>query len=806
MGHVTANEPNPIPSLLNPGDHGLPQPLTPLIGREAELDALLQLLHRDGTRLVTLTGPPGIGKTRLALAATSEWQRVTGCAVHYIPLAAVRHPNFVLSALARALGLPTARREPLIDRLVAALRGPPTLLVLDNFEHVVAAAADVADLLTRCPRLIALVTSRAVLRVRGEHRWTVPPLAVPPADAPVATLPSYASVALLLDRARAVDPTLTLNDANAASIASICRRLEGIPLAIELAAARLKVFSPAMLLGRLERGLPELRGGARDLPARHQTLYDAIAWSDGLLEPEERRLFQQLAVFVGGWTLEAAEAVCAEDTSPAVQQAVLDGQASLLEKSLIYRTAGPDGAPRFGMLGMIREYALEHLKSNGDWDTLRARHAAYYLARVEETAAHLYQADQALWMERLEQELGNLHAALRWLIDHGEKEDALRFGAALENFWLVHDHLGAGQRWLDEILAMPGDAPPLVAAQARNALATLLVRQGEFTRARALYEINLVLYHEIGDEALHVQTLLDLGSLHFITGDLARATQYFEDTLARGWRVGARRTVARTLNRLGEIARLRGDDETAAAHYEESLVIWRVLAEKERLAMVLHNLAPVVARQGDQRRAAALFDESLSISWELRNIHGAAICLAGIAGAVGGGWAEAIQAAKLLGAADAFRASIGVQWEPTDQAEYERSVSVARAVLGDAAFAAAWTSGQAMTLADAVDLARRLLATGAVGGRRHSSLPRPRRSEQGRLLSGLTRREYQVAVEVSLGRTNREIADRLSISEKTVEMHVSNSLSKLGLRSRAQLAVWVAASAQASSSGESAAH
>ncbi|MDI3341912.1 MAG: tetratricopeptide repeat protein [Sphaerobacter sp.] len=656
MGDSLGRQPNFVLPVLRAGAAALPRPLTPLIGREAELAALQRLLQRGTARLVTLTGPPGVGKTRLALAAAEQWRQDTGHAVHYRSLETVRTPARVLPAIAQALGVPAAGAASRPDPLVARLRGAPTLLVLDSFEPVVAAAPAIAGLLLACPQLTVLVTSRAPLRVSGEQVWPVPPLALP--GSATAALAACPAVALLLERARAADPHLTLTDADEATLAAICVRLEGIPLAIELAAARLRVCSPTLLLERLERCLPFLRPGARDQPARHQSLHAAIAWSDALLAPPERRLLQRLAVFVDGWTLAAAEAVCPEDEHPATT-AVLDGLAELLEQSLIQRGTGADGEPRFGMLAMVREYALGQLAAHGDLERLRARHAAYYQALVAAAAAHLYRADQACWMDRLEVELGNLHAGWRWLVERGAKEAALRFAAALENFWLVHDHLRLGQRWLEESLGMPGDVPPLVAARARGALAALLVRQGTLARARALYEVNLVLAHLVGEDALRAQTLLELGGLAFIAGDLAQAAAHFEGALALGRRIGDRRTVARTLNRLGELARLRGHDAEAARRYEESLAVWRTLAEAERIAMVLHNLAPVVARRGDRRRALALFAESLALSAALRNGHGAALCLAGLAGALGGGWAEALASARALRSLEPSRLATG---------------------------------------------------------------------------------------------------------------------------------------------------
>lgn len=486
---------------------------------------------------------------------------------------------------------------------------------------------------------------------------------------------------------------------------------------------------------------------------------------------------------MGGWTLDAAVAVGAgREGDFAAERGVVDGIASLLDKSLLHRRVQPDGEPRFGMLETVREYGAEQLATSGEEAEVRRRHAAYYDALTARAEPHLYGAAQAAWLECLEREHNNLRAALGWLLDSGDTEAALRIVGQVQNFWVVHDHLSEGQRWTEAALTVAPDAPTAARARACSAAATFALRLGEYDLARTRREQTLAASRALGDDRLTAQTLLDLGSVAAVTGDTARAAALFTESLALARQVGDTRTEARALNQLGEIARHGGDDAGAAAYYEASLHVWRTLGEKERIAMALHNLGPVAHRRGDVTRAIAALTESIDLSWELRHAHGAAICLFAIAGvvAVRG---RAADAARLLGASDALRASIGVRWEPVDRAEYERSVAATRADLDALSFAVARAEGAAMTLAQAVTCARDVLAhcpSGRAGGAADHALPGTQ----------LTRRERQVVAHVAQGMSNREIAQALFIAEKTVEMHVSNSLGKLGFRSRAQLAAW----------------
>ena len=768
----------------------LPMPPTPLIGRAAESAAVRRLLAQPEVRCITLTGAPGIGKTRLALQVASAGGFADG--VTFLSLAPIRDPGLVMPAIAHAVRAKGASERPPVERAQAALRRKAMLLVLDNFEQVLGAAPLISELLMACPAVKVLVTSRAVLHLRGEYEFIVPPLALPdPARLPaVETLARCEAVALFLQRARAMIPGFRLTAENARAVADICVRLDGLPLAIELAVPRLKLFSPQTLQARLAHRLAWLTDGPQDLPSRQQTLRNAIAWSDELLAPFERLLFRALAVFVGGWTLEAAEAVGAAVANAVASptSAVADGLAALIDQSLVRHGTPAPREPRFGMLETVREYGAEQLVASGREDAARRAHARYYVALAERIEPQLYGPDQAMWMESVEREHGNIRAALAWLLDRDEIGMALRLSGCLQNFWVVHDHFSEGQQWLATILARSGQAPAMQRIKALRGAATLALRRGDYARAGAWREESLALCREIGDPQLIAESLLTLGSVAAVQGESDRAIALFTESLTLARQVNDRRTIAHVLSQTGEMARLRGDDARAVELYEESLTLWRAMGETERVAMVLHNLGPVIYRQGDPRRAAALLAESLALSWELRNTHGSAICLVGIAGVIGAR-GKALAAARLLGAADALRTAVGVQWEPVDRSEFDRSMATVRAHLNAETLATAWTEGAFLTLEQAVAAARAVLPEMA----RPPSQPRPTQDRVPGADIGLTRREREVVSAVARGMTNREIADTLFIAEKTVEMHVSNSLSKLGFRARAQLAAWEAA-------------
>jgi predicted ATPase len=483
--------------------HNLPAQLTPLIGRVQEVAAACTLLRRPEVRLATFTGTGGIGKTRLALQIAEELLDVFADGVYFVSLAPLSDPELVLPTLTQTLGLKEMGNQSLLDLLKAYLRNKHLLLFLDNFEQVVTTAPLLVELLRTCPYLKILVTSRTLLRVSGEHEFTVSPLAVPDlSQLPVPeALSQYAAVALFLQRAQALRPDFRMTSANAPTIAEICVRLDGLPLALELAAARIKLFSPQALLIRLGQRLQVLTSGTRDAPARQQTLRNTIEWSYNLLDASERRLFRQISVFVGGCTLHAVEAVCVALGDEA--GAVLNGAASLIDKNLLQQIEQDEEEPRFVMLETLREFGLECLTTSGETEATRHAHAAYYLQLAEEAVPKWFGPEQKAWFDRLEREHDNLRAALNWLLEQGEEREsiemALRLGVALWYFWLIRFHRSEGQDFLERALARSKGITVTVRAKALWAAGNLAGYRGDFARGEVLCQESLALFREVRD-------------------------------------------------------------------------------------------------------------------------------------------------------------------------------------------------------------------------------------------------------------------------------------------------------------------
>ena len=602
--------------------HNLPVQLTPLIGREEEVAAVQRLLQRQEVRLLTLTGPGGIGKTRLALQVAAELTEVFNDGVFFVNLAPISDVALVVPTVAQALGVKEAAGRPLLDLLSAWLHEKAFLLLLDNFEQVVGAAVEVAELLARCPKLKVLVTSRAVLHVRGEQVFAVPPLALPDRiHVPdLAALSQYEAVALFIARAQAVKPAFQVTNANAPAVAELCVRLEGLPLAIELAAARITLLPPAALLSRLGRRLQMLSGGARDAPRRQQTLRNTIAWSYDLLEAGEQRLFRRLSVFVGGAPLVAIEALsttlCDEPGS------VLDGIASLIDKSLLRQSESEAEEPRFVMLETIREYGLEVLEALGEVEATRQAHAVYYLKFAQEAALKLAGAQQQEWFARLERDHENLRAALDWLLEGQQAELALQLCNELWWFWLIQNHLSEGRTSLEKALQAAGEVTKAVRAEVLNGLGLLLVNLGDNEQAEEPLEESIALYRELGDRVnINIGwPTHNLGLALFNQGEYTRARALLEESLTRFSEIGDKAGRAYSLCNLTLLYGVQGEYVTARSCAQESQALFKELEDNTGIASVLINLATVLFEsQGETAALDAVLDEYLTLAREAGN-------------------------------------------------------------------------------------------------------------------------------------------------------------------------------------------
>jgi predicted ATPase len=731
----------------------LPVQRTAFIGREHEADGLRQLLSRPDVQLVTLTGPGGIGKTRLALQVIGEIERQFPAGVCFVALSAIGENSLIPSTIAQAMGVRETGNSSSQESLIEYVGGlsQPMLLLLDNFEHLISAAPVVAQMLTAAPKLKVVVTSQAPLHVYGEHEFPVPPLALPDPKSvpPLEVLSRLPAIALFMARAQAVKHEFALTKENATSVAAVCARLDGLPLAIELAAARIKLLSPSAMLARLESRLNMLTGGARDLPTRQQTLRNTVDWSYGLLNGAEQTLFRRLSVFTSGCTLEGVEAVC--DTKGDLGLDVLDAMASMVDKSLVQQVEQVDKETRFFMLSTIREYALERLAQSTDESATRRAHAAYFLVLAEEGAEDI--AAHPEWLDRFEVEHDNFRLALDYLIKIGDADWGLRIGAALFRFWETREHLTEGRDAINRVLALEGaPARPKLRARmlfaaavlaseqgdygcaqtmfedslntclelhdkhgvavALNGLAVMARDRGEIAAASLLFEQCVAIWKELGDPADIARALSNLASMMKLQGEYERASSLYDECLTMFRGIGDRASVAWTLNYQGDVAREKADFLAARSFCEQSLSEFRQLRDSWGIASTLSDLASLSCDQGNNHEARRLYGKSIKMFQELghkRGIARALECLAVSAAAQ----SNAEQSLHLAGAAAALRQRLGAPLTPADQFKLEKALEFARRTLGGGA-GTAWMEGWAMPIEQAV--------REAIGGETESDL------------------------------------------------------------------------------------
>jgi predicted ATPase/DNA-binding CsgD family transcriptional regulator len=817
---------------LDAHPHNLPIVRGRLLGRERELAQARALLLRDDVGLLTLTGPGGTGKTRLSLEIAAALIDRFADGVFFVNLVPIADPNLVPSTIAQVLGIREMGGQPILDSLKEHVRSKQLLLVLDNFEQVLPAAPGVAAVLSASDALKVLVTSRASLEVRDEFELAVPPLALPdtgPAQ-DIAELSSSPAVALFVERASAARPDFALTNENARDVAEICARLDGLPLAIELAAARCRLLSPRAVLTRLDHRLALLTAGPRDLPERQRTLRDTIGWSYDLLDVAEQRLFRRLGAFVGGCTLEAIEAICDPDGGLGI--GVFDGVASLSAKSLLRQDA-VDGEPRFWMLETIREYALERLTECGEAAETRRRHAQHMLGLADGSEPRLQRDPHGAHLARMELEHDNMRAALTWgLLDANSPELGLRLAGELTYFWFLGGHYREGRSWLQQAMTVtpvpsererarvvygagfltysPGDYrtadallsealalyrkldDPYGIGPALASLGIVCLYQGEYERAHPLLLESLSLQRSLGDEHGIARALNNLGFAAYLAGDLDEATRLLEEALARSRAIGDDQGASVRLNHFAEVLRLRGEYAQATATVETSLVLAGRANFEEGKARAFQRLGHLGIDRGDAASARASYVSGIEGASRIGHRPLVVECLEGLA-ALEARWGAPDAAIRLFAAADTAREEMGSTLAPYRRLDRDRALAELRTRVGDRRLDAAWSGGRSMTVVDAIDYAlslemrvpevERTVPDRPTAGIPSSEMQRDRSSP-------LSAREEEVAALVARGLTNRQIAAQLVIAERTAGSHIAHILDKLGVTTRTQIAVW----------------
>jgi predicted ATPase len=682
----------------------VPAPASSFIGREREVRALCDLIERDDVRLVTITGPGGIGKTRIALRAAADLQTRFEDGVAIVFLAPVSNPGMVAPAIAEALGVPeTAGRDP-VDALKDFLRSRRLLLVLDNFEHLVESATVVSELLEAAEHLKVLVTSREVLRLSGEREFPVQPLSLPESGVTHSTeeLARFEAVQLFVDRAQAVQHDFVLTDELAPVVVEICRRLDGLPLAIELAAAQVRMLTPQAIASRLDRRLNFLTGGARDLPQRQRTLRATIEWSYDLLDEADRVLFERLSVFAGGWTLDAAEEVFAAEGG----LDVIEGLASLVEKSMVHRGRAAQGEPRFELLETIREFALDRLEKRGDAESVRRAHALFFLRLALEAEPLLRTGEQDRCAERLAAENDNLRAAMRWSLDRGEPGRVARMGQALWLFWWTRGLLQEAVAWMEEVLSAGEKLSTGERAMATVALGVSAFTQGDSVRAVPNLRTAVALSREVGDRRGMANALISLAVAIAQTEGATRGEEMAREAVATFRELQDEWGIATALGGLGRILILAERTEEAVPMLEESVAVARELGPQVLLGLSLLNLG--VARLGvdDLEGAGVLVRESLGLLAPigLREVTAGAFEALAAVSARGG---DPERGAVLFGVAEAVRSAVGaVVWAP-ERPSHDRTEASLRQAIGEEGFEARFAEGEALSIPEALELSSR---------------------------------------------------------------------------------------------------